>query len=50
MKHSMKLNPAPFGLIKAGKKTVEMRLFDEKRQRIKAGDIIEFTNTRSGSF
>ena len=44
----MKLNPAPFAMIKSGKKTIELRLFDEKRQQIKAGDAIEFTNTANG--
>ncbi len=44
----MKLNPLPFGMIKSGKKTIELRLFDEKRQRIKAGDVIDFTNTYNG--
>ncbi len=43
--HRMKLNPAPFEMIKSGQKTIELRLFDEKRQQIKAGDNILFTNT-----
>lgn len=34
-----------FQAIKEGWKTVEMRLNDEKRSVISAGDIIEFTNT-----
>ena len=46
--HHMKLNPEPFGMIKSGKKTIELRLFDEKRQKIKAGDTIVFTNTDTG--
>ena len=44
MIHKMKLQPAPFESIKAVRKTIEMRLYDEKRQLVKAGDIIEFTN------
>ena len=48
MIHNMKLNPAPFEIIKSGKKTIELRLFDEKRQKIKVGDEIIFTNTVSG--
>ena len=44
----MKLNPAPFEMIKNGQKTIELRLFDEKRQQIKAGDKIVFTNTTTG--
>ena len=43
--HNMKLHSSPFEMIKSGKKTIELRLFDEKRQRIKAGDKIVFTNT-----
>jgi ASC-1-like (ASCH) protein len=35
-------------MIKSGQKTIELRLFDEKRQQIKAGDEIVFTNTASG--
>ena len=46
--HNMKLNPAPYDMIKCGKKTIELRLFDEKRQQIKVGDSIVFTNTKSG--
>lgn len=41
----MKLNPAPFEMIKSGRKTIELRLYDEKRQLIKIGDEIIFTNT-----
>lgn len=39
----MKLNKNPFERIKKGTKTVEFRLFDEKRQKIKVGDKIEFS-------
>ena len=45
MIHYMKLNPAPFEMIKSGQKTIELRLFDEKRQLVKVGDRIVFTNT-----
>ena len=44
----MKLNPSPFEMIRSGKKTIELRLFDEKRRQIKLGDRIVFTNTESG--
>lgn len=44
----MKLNPSPFEKIKSGQKTIELRLFDEKRQKIKAGDDIIFTNSVNG--
>lgn len=46
--HEMKLHPAPFEMIKSGEKTIELRLYDEKRQQIKAGDEIRFTNTATG--
>jgi ASC-1-like (ASCH) protein len=46
--HHMKLNPAPFVMIKSGEKTIELRLWDEKRQKIHPGDTIIFTNTDSG--
>ena len=41
--HHMKLHPEPFGRIKAGLKTDELRLNDEKRQRIRVGDRIVFS-------
>jgi ASC-1-like (ASCH) protein len=39
----MKLYKEPFIRIKNGKKIIEVRLFDEKRQKIKLGDEIEFS-------
>ena len=41
----MRLNPAPFGLIRDGKKTIELRLYDEKRRKLQIGDGILFENT-----
>ena len=46
--HNMKLHPSPFEKIKSGEKTIELRLYDEKRRQIKAGDKIVFTNTLTG--
>ena len=43
--HYMNLTPEPLELIRSGKKTIELRLYDEKRQAIKVGDTITFTNT-----
>lgn len=43
--HCMRLNPAPFGLIRDGKKTIELRLYDEKRRKLQIGDGILFENT-----
>lgn len=39
----MKLKSEPFNKIKNGMKTIELRLYDEKRQQIKTGDFIEFS-------
>ncbi|MDE7082488.1 MAG: ASCH domain-containing protein [Clostridia bacterium] len=38
----MKLAAEPYELIASGKKTVEVRLYDEKRKQISVGDTIEF--------
>lgn len=46
--HQMKLHAAPFAMIKSGEKTIELRLFDEKRQQIREGDLIVFTYTATG--
>ena len=42
--HKMKLQNLPFIAIKEGRKTIELRLYDEKRQQIHSGQLIEFTN------
>jgi len=44
MIHKMRLHKEPFELIENGTKTIELRLYDEKRQLIKRNDIIEFEN------
>lgn len=46
--HQMKLRPAPFAAIQSGHKTLELRLNDGKRQKIKVGDTIVFTQTETG--
>ena len=43
--HVMNLTPSPFKMIKEGNKTIELRLYDEKRKMISVGDTITFTNT-----
>ncbi len=48
VEHQMKLYAEPFEKIKNGQKTIELRLWDEKRQKIKIGDTIVFTNTTNG--
>lgn len=45
MNHTMKLDPVPFAQIKSGVKTIELRLYDEKRWQIAVGDTIFFTST-----
>lgn len=42
MKHEMKLQQKYYDFIKRGTKRIEIRLFDEKRQKIKIGDTIKF--------
>ncbi|MBQ2255674.1 MAG: DUF3850 domain-containing protein, partial [Clostridia bacterium] len=49
MTHYMKLRPHPFAMIKSGKKTIELRLLDEKRRQIALGDTLIFINTDSGA-
>lgn len=49
MEHIMKLNPLPFQRIQSGKKTIELRLNDEKRKKIQIGDRIRFFNTDNPS-
>ena len=49
MTHHMNLNPQPFSMIAEGKKTIELRLWDEKRQQISVGDTLLFTNTAAPS-
>ena len=42
--HNFKLHKQPFSLIKSGQKTIELRLYDEKRKTVKLGDTLVFTN------
>ncbi len=42
MIYEMKLQPKYYDFITSGTKRIEIRLFDEKREKIKLGDIIEF--------
>ena len=42
--HQLQLGTEPFNAIKNGKKTIESRLFDDKRKLINLGDNIVFTN------
>ena len=42
--HQLQLATVPFDAITSGVKTVESRLYDEKRQTIQIGDTVIFTN------
>ncbi|MBR0205197.1 MAG: RNA-binding protein [Clostridia bacterium] len=41
----MHLDPDAFERMEDEQKTVELRLYDEKRRRIQAGDVIRFEST-----
>ena len=45
MEHKMFLTPAPLEKIKNKQKTLELRLYDEKRQKLNIGDTIIFIST-----
>ena len=47
MTHYMKLHPNPFEMIASGKKTIELRLLDDKRKLIGVGDTLVFKNTQN---
>ena len=46
MTHKMNLQDKYFDFIKNGTKRIELRLNDEKRQRIEISDLIEFSNEK----
>ena len=45
MKHVMNLHSVPFEMIRSGRKTIELRLYDEKRRLISIGDEIKFVSS-----
>ena len=47
--HQLTLATEPFNAITSGNKTIESRLYDEKRQKIQIGDQITFTNRDNSS-
>lgn len=49
IQHNMNLDSVPFEMIKSGTKTIELRLYDEKRRKINTGDTIVFTKN-DGTF
>lgn len=42
--HTLQLATEPFQAIQSGNKTIESRLYDEKRQKIDIGDTLLFIN------
>lgn len=44
----MRLDPIPFEMIKSGNKTIELRLYDEKRRSLRAGDRVVFICRQTG--
>lgn len=42
--HTMRLRDEPFACIAAGRKTIELRLYDEKRRGIAVGDRVCFVH------
>jgi len=45
--HTMKLHPGPFTMIRSGQKTIELRLYDEKRRAIHVGDTLIFSHSNA---
>ena len=43
MEFKMKLQSLPFSMIESGRKSIELRLYDEKRKQITIGDTIRFS-------
>lgn len=48
--HKMSLKQKYFEMIFKGEKTIELRLFDDKRQKINIGDKIQFNAAGSTAF
>jgi len=48
MKHTLRLHDKPFVLIESGRKTLEARLYDKKRQSIQVEDEVQFINRTDG--
>lgn len=48
--HKMSLQSKYYDFIKNGTKRIELRLYDEKRQKIKLGDKIEFSKSETEKF
>ena len=42
--HKLNVKAKYYNMLKSGTKTIELRLYDDKRKNIKIGDYIEFAN------
>lgn len=49
MIHTLNLSPQPFAMMQSGRKTIELRLWDEKRSQIRVGDTLRFVHTDDSS-
>ena len=49
MEYTMRLTAAPFEKLRNGSKVIELRLYDEKRKKIRAGDTILFISLKDPS-
>lgn len=49
MVHDLNLADEPFEAIRSGRKVIESRLYDAKRQKIALGDTLVFTNRNHAS-
>ena len=49
MTHFLNLSPCPFENIQSGRKTIELRLYDEKRSQIQVGDTLVFVHTEDAT-
>lgn len=49
MTHTLNLSPGPFEMIRSGRKTIELRLWDEKRSQIGVGDTLVFVHTEDAT-
>ncbi len=47
--HAMNVKTKYYRLLKSGEKVIELRLFDEKRRKIKVGDTIAFSDAADSS-
>ncbi len=47
MEYTMRLTAAPFEKLRNGLKIIELRLYDEKRRKIKTGDTIFFISLKN---